>query len=387
MHSLRIILSKLRYFSVAWIFASLNFIIGTWVLYIPHVKEKLQLNDSQIGVTLFCFALGILLFLPLVPFITKKIGLGRYCLVGIILFAVSFLFPLLAPTYNILCLSLFVAGIFVGSTDVAMNALVSYLEKEDHQNFMSAAHGFFSLGGAIGATLGSFLIAFFSEPAYHMLFIVLFVILSNGVLGKNYYKIIEREISEEKKEYHFKTLKPLLIIAFIAFVIMSSEGAIEHWSSLYLKEVVGITEHHLVGYGFIFFSIMMTLGRFFADTISAKIGSLKIIYYGCVLASIGYVCILFSTFKIAILGFGIVGLGLSVIIPELFRIAGKTKGLKASVGISFVSGIGFIGFLLGPVLLGYISHTFNLKASFLFLLSLTILVFLALLVRSKRNYS
>ena len=383
MYSLQIILSKFKYFSVAWIFASLNFIIGTWVLYIPHVKEKLQLNDSEIGVALFCFALGILLFLPLVPFVTKKIGLGRYSLIGIILFASSFIFPLLAPTYILLCISLFVAGIFVGSTDVAINALVSCIEKEDAQNFMSAAHGFFSLGGAIGATLGTFLLAVFTKPAYHMLFIVLFVIITNITLAKNYYKIVEETVSKEKKEYNFNALKPLFIIAFIAFVIMSSEGAIEHWSGLYLKEVVGISQKSYIGYGFVFFSVMMTVGRFFADKISAEIGSLKIIFFGSIIASVGYACILVSVFKITLLGFGIVGLGLSVIIPELFRVAGKTPGVKASIGISFVSGIGFIGFLLGPVLLGYISHSFSLKSSFLFLLSLTILVSLALLIRFK----
>jgi MFS family permease len=383
MHSLQIILSKFKYFSVAWIFASLNFIIGTWVLYIPHVKEKLQLNDSEIGVALFCFALGILLFLPLVPFVTKKVGLGRYSVIGIILFATSFIFPLLAPSYILLCISLFVAGIFVGSTDVAINALVSYIEKEDAQNFMSAAHGFFSLGGAIGATLGTFLLAVFTKPAYHMLFIVIFVIITNIILAKNYYKIVEEIVSKEKKEYDFNALKPLFIIAFIAFVIMSSEGAIEHWSGLYLKEVVGISQKNYIGYGFVFFSIMMTVGRFFADNISEKIGSLKIIFFGSIIASFGYACILVSIFKITLLGFGIVGLGLSVIIPELFRVAGKTPGVKASIGISFVSGIGFIGFLLGPVLLGYISHSFSLKSSFHFLLSLTVLVSLALLVRFK----
>lgn len=385
MHSLKIILSKFRYFSVAWIFASLNFIIGTWVLYIPHVKEKLQLNDSEIGVALFCFALGILLFLPFVPYVTKKVGLGRYSVIGVILFAVSFVFPLVAPSYIFLCVSLFISGIFVGSTDVAMNALVSEIEKEDSQNFMSAAHGFFSLGGAIGATLGSFLLSIFTKPAHHMLFMVFFVIVTNILLAKHYYKIIEKTIAKEKKEYHFKALKPLFIIAFIAFVIMSSEGAIEHWSALYLKEVVGVVQKNFIGFGFIVFSVMMTLGRFFADQISEKIGSLKIVFYGCMLASIGYVCILISIFEITILGFGIVGLGLSVIIPELFRIAGKTAGVKASVGISFVSGIGFIGFLLGPVLLGYISHTFSLKSSFLFLLSLTVIVFLLLLMKVN-NY-
>jgi len=166
---------------------------------------------------------------------------------------------------------------------------------------------------------------------------------------------------------------------------MSSEGAIEHWSGLYMKEVVGVVEQNRIGFGFIFFSITMTFGRFFADRISEKIGSLKIIFYGCIIASIGYACILISVFEITLIGFGIVGLGLSVIIPELFRVAGKTTGVKASVGISFVSGIGFIGFLLGPVLLGYISHTFSLKLSFLFLLSLTVFVFLALLMKFNQK--
>jgi MFS family permease len=99
----------------------------------------------------------------------------------------------------------------------------------------------------------------------------------------------------------------------------------------------------------------------------------------------GYACILISVFEITLIGFGIVGLGLSVIIPELFRVAGKTSGVKASIGISFVSGIGFIGFLLGPVLLGYISHSFSLKSSFLFLLSLTVIVFLALLIKFNQK--
>ena len=104
MHSLKIILSKFKYFSVAWIFASLNFIIGTWVLYIPHVKEKLQLNDSQIGIALFCFAFGILLFLLMVPFIKKKSRYRAVCCHWRYFICNFFcLFLLLAPSYMLLC--------------------------------------------------------------------------------------------------------------------------------------------------------------------------------------------------------------------------------------------------------------------------------------------
>ncbi len=379
MNSLKLILTNIKYFSVVWIFSSLNFIVGTWVLYIPFVKTKLNLNNSQIGFALFCLALGILTFLPLVPYLSKKIGLGRLTFFAIVLFAIAFIFPLLMPDYVSLCISLFIVGVFTGITDIAMNALVSEIEKTEKVNIMSAAHGFFSLGGALGAALGSILMPVFNLPVYYMVTVFVLIIFINIMLVKNYFSIAEEQHIKQKNNYSFELIKPLIVISFIAFVIMSSEGAIEHWSSLYLIEVVKVTHQNLAGLGFIVFSVMMTIGRFFGDGISAKIGSIKIIILGCVLASIGYLCILIGQLTITILGFSIVGLGLSVIIPELFRIAGKVKGVKASVGISIVSGIGFSGFLLGPVVLGYISNSYNLKISFLTLLILT---FFALLIAS-----
>jgi MFS family permease len=386
MNSLKLILTNLKYFAPVWVFSSLNFIIGTWVLYIPYVKAKLELNDSELGMALFCLALGVLLFIPFVPYLSKKIGIGRYTLLGVILFAIAFMVPLLASSYLALCISLFIAGIFLGTTDVAMNALVSEIEKRNSCNIMSAAHGFFSLGGALGAMLGSLLMPFFTHPIYHMLVMASIIIVINLYLGKNYFSIVEKVVLKEKTSYHFKTLKPLYVVAFIAFVIMCSEGAIEHWSTLYFTDVIGVTQNNLAGVGFIIFSTTMTVGRFFGDKISENIGSIKIILLGCVMASIGYLAILTSHFYTSILGFGILGLGLSVIIPELFRIAGKTKGIKASVGISFVSGVGFVGFLLGPVILGYISNAFNLKVSFFALLVLLIIAFLISFTKRKVKF-
>ena len=387
MNSLKLILTNVKYFSVVWVFSSLNFIIGTWVLYIPYVKTKLILDDSQIGFALFCLALVILTFLPLVPYLSKKLRLGRLTFFAIVLFTLAFIFPVVMPNYVSLCISLFIVGVFSGITDVAMNALVSEIEKKDAVNIMSAAHGVFSLGVVLGATVGSILMPIFTLPVYHIITVAVFIILVNLVLTKHYYSISEQQQSKEKDSISLKKIRPLIAIAFIAFVIMSSEGAIEHWSSLYLIEVVKITQQNLAGLGFIVFSIMMTIGRFFGDGISAKIGSIKIILLGCILAIMGYLCILVSELMITILGYGIVGLGLSVIIPELFRMAGKTKGVKASVGISIVSGIGFAGFLLGPVVLGYISNSYSLKTSFLTLLLLTcfaLLIASLKLIKEKR---
>lgn len=350
--------------------------IGTWILYIPQIKQKLQLNDAELGSALFCLAIGLLSVMPFTSFITKKVGLGRCTLISVCIFALAYIGPILATNYQMLCALLYVVGIFSGLTDISMNTVVSEIEKEDKVNFMSAAHGFFSLGGALGTLLGAILMAVSITSHHHVLIMAILVISTNIAVSKSYINIVElpqKTKESTTKALPLKAILALLILGILAMITMGNEGAIEHWSGIYLIEVVHISNVSLAGIGYTVFSILMTIGRFFGDGISAKIGSMKIIILGFVLAALGYVLILLETVIIAVIGFGIVGLGLSVIIPELVRIAGKTKGVSASKSIALVSGIGFGGFLLGPIVLGYISNSYNLKMSFIVLLSLTVI--------------
>lgn len=367
MSSLALIFSRFRYFSAAWVFASLNIMIGTWVLYIPLVKDKLQLDDGQLGVALFFFALGTFFSIPLVPYLTKRFGVGRCTAVGVILFAMAFTIPIQTTSYVWLCVALAVSGSLSGFTDVAMNAMVTEIEKEDKVSFMSASHGFFSLGGVIGAGIGSLFLTSFQVPLGHLVAAAILVIVTNLLLMKHYIGQQSEVSSTEDSTYSFRQVLPLAGLAFIALIIMGSEGAIEHWSKLFLLDVVAAPSDTIAGYGFIAFSALMTLGRFLGDAISERIGSYSIILYGTALGVVGYVLVLTGFLWLTILGFGVIGLGFSVIIPELFRIAGNAKGISSAAAISFVSGMGFIGFLSGPVILGFISKSSSLWMSFLFL--------------------
>ena len=383
MNSLRLILSDRRYFAPVWVFASLNIMIGTWVLYLPHIKTKFGLNDAEIGVALFCTALGLLISIPFVPFVNQKIGVGRSTQIGVIIFALAYNLPIIAPDYRILCGGLFIAGFFSGFTDVSMNALVSTIESTEKKHFMSAAHGFFSLGGFIGAALGSVFIVLFSNPPLHMLVVCGFIILTNLILSKHYSETKEVAVSKSEEKNILKNIRPLFGLSLVAFIIMMNEGAVEHWSNLFLFDIVKVSESK-AGLGFIAFSLCMTIGRFLGDGISEKIGSIKIIAYGCAIAFAAYFLVITSNLFLAILGFGILGLGLSVVIPELFRLVGQTKGVPASIGISIVSGIGFAGFLVGPLLLGVISNHTNLIWSFAFL-SVSIIFALSLTFFHSKN--
>lgn len=385
MHSLLLILRNRRYLAPAWVFTSLNIIVGTWALYIPTVKERLQLDDAALGLALLSFSIGMLLVIPLSSRIIAAIGMGKTTLFGIVSFGFAMVAPVLATTFPILCLCLFGAGMLTSLTDIAMNALVSELEKEDGVNFMSAAHGFFSLGGVIGAGIGSLLIPFFAAPWQHALLVGGFVLLTNLLLAGNYLGAVTSKADRGEGGINLDLLKPLLGLALLGFMIMGSEGAIEHWSKLYMLDVVKIGSDQLAGFGFVAFSVTMMLGRFLGDGISARFGPLKIIMGGTLLGALGFLAVLTAGYWPALLGFGLVGAGFSVIIPELFRLAGKAKGVSSSEGISLVAGVGYVGFLASPALLGFLSSIGTLRLSFVALFSVTILAFFIAAVLKRRS--
>ena len=373
MKSLQLILTNPRYFAPAFVFATLNIVIGTWAIYIPTIKANLRIDEGQLGIAIFCMALGTLTMIALAPKIIGRFGVGRVTAYGLFIFLVSFIIPFSVNSYYMLCFGMFIVGAFSGFTDVAMNTLVTEIEKQDKIHIMSANHGFFSLGGFIGAGVGSFFLSETVLPLYHLLVVVIILIILNLLIVKFYFRISSK--SDEEQSFQLKNFKPLLVLALIAFFVMASEGAIVDWSALYLEKV-SLAKFTWIGLGYTAFSATMALGRFFGDEISGRFGSRALIIIGSVLGVLGFGLVLLVQPIIAIAGFGLVGLGLSVIIPELFRLSGKTEGVESSQGISFVSGVGFFGFLIGPVLLGLLADIYNLKLSFLALLFFIIVTFL-----------
>lgn len=381
MKSLRLILSNPRYFAPAFVFASLNIWFGTWAIYIPAVKEKLQINKAELGVAIFFLSLGVFTVFPIASKIINRLKVGRATWIGVVMSSIFALFPLLVPNYYLLCASLFLFGASNGFLDISMNTLVTEIEKEDRQNFMSAMHGFFSLGGVI-VGLGSLLVPIIDNPPLHMLLTVLLVFLVNLAFRKRYLHIVAAAI--EKEPFSLKLFKPLLLLGVISFVSMGSEGAIVDWSGLYLKEVT-LAPEALIGAGFLAFSSAMTLGRFLGDGISQRIGSIKIVALGALVAIVGYISVLSGNTLLAIIGFALNGLGFSVMVPELFRIGGNVKGVESSQSVAFIAGSGYSGFLIGPVILGFLAEEFTLKTSFWALLGCAAMIFVAIFAMSRKR--
>jgi len=383
MKSLRLILSNPRYFAPAWVFASLNILFGTWAIYIPSVKENLGIDKADLGIAIFFLSLGVFTIFPIAARIINKVGVGKATSLGVLCSSLVALLPLLALNYYSLMVSLFLFGAFNGFTDIAMNTLVTELEKEDGQKFMSAAHGFFSLGGVL-AGLGSFLIVAIGNPPLHMGIAVILVLGVNAIFFKRYYNIKAAPVDNEP--FSLKLFKPLMILGIVSFIAMGSEGAIVDWSGLYLKEI-SLAPEALWGAGFLGFQITMTLGRFLGDAISTRIGSVKIVALGAIIAISGYILVLTTATYLSIAGFALSGLGFSVMVPELFRIGGNVKGIDSSQGVAFIAGLGYTGFLMAPPILGFIAKSSSLVSCFIVLLCCGVLILAATSVLNRKRVS
>tara|TARA_R110001592_G_scaffold43958_2_gene142004 strand:+ start:349 stop:1497 length:1149 start_codon:yes stop_codon:yes gene_type:complete len=381
MKSLKLILGNARYFGPSWVFASINILFGTWAIYIPTVKDALDISKSELGIAIFFLALGVFTIFPFASSIINRVGVGKSTFYGVLLSCAAAMLPLLAPNYYVLMGALFLFGAANGITDISMNTLVTEIEKKDKVKFMAASHGFFSLGGVL-AGMGSFFIGPLSNPVLHMSIAILLVLVVNFIFRRKYISEIAEEI--ENEPFSFGLLKPLLLLGLISFVAMGSEGAIVDWSGLYLKEIA-LAPEALWGLGFLGFQVTMTLGRFLGDGISEKIGSIKIVTLGAILAIVGYTLVLTTDIYLSIIGFTLNGLGFSVMVPEVFRIGGNVKGIDSSKGIAFIAGSGYAGFLCAPPILGFLAENYSLTRSFAVLLAcgFLILLFTLLLKRKK----
>ena len=381
MISLKIFFNKRVYFSSAFFYSCLSLLFSTWVTYIPYIAEKIGISEGKIGGSLFFASLGSFIMIPICKRLIERFGVGRMALFSLILYSVTVFGPFISYNYATLCASLFLFGMAGSSFVITINSLTATIEKTENVYIMSGSHGFYSAGGMIGAGIGSFIAALLHNPFLHVFIVVALVLGVQLYFRKDYYHIKNIKVAKTKSNY--RSYRPLILIALVGIVFMVSEGAISDWSALYLKKVAKTNLAH-IGLGYAGFSMAMTIGRFLGDWISKKFGSWQLIMGGAFISLLGFATLLtFSGFT-SILGFTIVGLGFSVIVPEVYRIASHTHNVDTAAGVSFIAGSANVGFLIGPVLLGLLAELRTLHFSFLMLSGVVFMTFLFAIYQSVR---
>lgn len=384
MDSVKIFYQNKKYFASAFLFTCFSLIFSTWVTYIPHIAEKLDITEGKIGQAIFFAALGAFFMIRICRLVIDKVGVGRYTYFALISYCICFFGPFLAFDYVSFCASLFIFGMAGSSFAISLNSLTATIEKQDGIFVMSASHGFWSIGGMIGAATGSYIAALVQNPVLHISVLVLIILIIETRLKSYYYfRKGEHGLPVKQRSKHFK---PLILIALTGLVIMVSEGAIADWSALYLKKIIQLDLKY-IGFGYAAFAFAMMIGRFSGDSLSKKLGSWRLISIAIVIGIAGFLLVLIIHPIVSIVGFFVVGLGFSVVVPEVYRLASNVEGIKTADSVSFVAATTNIGFMLGPVFLGYVAELKSLHLSFMVLTAFASVAFFIAIVKNSQSKS
>ena len=350
-----------------------GFGIAAWAPLVPYVKLQAGVDERQLGLLLLCMGLGSILCMPLAGAMASKTGCRQVIVFGVLGMCVAL--PLLAFTSDprLLALVLFLFGAAFGAEGVAMNMQAVLVETVSEKSMMSGFHGFYSLGGIFGALVVSVLLGVKIAPFFVAAIVALIILIFLLIIWQ---ALIPAGVGKRGPVFAWPKGK-ILVIGIICFITFLVEGSVLDWSAIQLTDFRKATPSE-AGLGYAAFALAMTVGRFWGDRAVQFFGGIRVSIYGCLIAALGFFLSVhfYSMLWVGLVGFGLVGLGCSNIVPIMYSLTGKQTSVPQSVAIPAISTMGYAGILVGPSIIGFIAHTFQLDVA---LLGISVLL-LALMV-------
>ncbi len=362
-----------------------GFLMGNWTARIPAVKAYFEVDNSTLGLLLFCFAAGAMTAMPFTGSVISRFGSHRVTVFTGGLMCLVLPFLVVMPNVYVAAIAIFGYGFAGGSMDVAMNGQAVYVERGYGRSIMSSFHAVFSAGMASGAAVGGL----FAKTDWPLFFHFLTVALLSFIIVwmASYYVIDaleeERKAGEDQPNFIFPN-KLILPLGLIAFCSMVGEGTMADWSALYMENVIGESES-LGAMTIVSFGMAMFIGRSFGDHFTNRWGRYKMLQNSSLMAIFGLGLMLaVLNWWVVLLGSFLLGLGLASIAPIVYSASGNTPGVAPSVGIAMATTVGYAGFFVGPPTLGFLADAIGLRMALLFTMGLLILM-LGLAVRMGRG--
>lgn len=349
--------------AVSALFFLTGLCFSSWASRIPAIQHKLNLSEGELGGMLLALPIGSILSMPVAGILVSRYG-SRY-----VLMTAGLLYAFILPTLGLTstawqlfsCLILF--GFCGNLANIAVNTQAVLVEAMYGRSIMASFHGLWSLGGFTGASIGSGMSALGILPYQHFLVIMVLAIIIVAVAIR---QVVSHDApaSGEKTPLFAWPDKVLLILGIIAFCSMICEGTMFDWSGVYFRKVIEAPEK-TAGLGYTAFMSTMAAFRFVADWLTTRFGFKRMLQISGALTAGGLlIAVLLPYFPTAILGFLLVGAGVSSVVPLVYSAAGRSKTLSPGMALAAVSTIGYLGFLAGPPLIGFVAQATSLRISF-----------------------
>jgi MFS family permease len=363
-------------FAIGMVFISVGFLFGNWATLIPYIKQKFDLDDAQLGLLLLSMPIGATVMNPFSTYFINRFGMLNTTILGLILLVVTYILPVTFAYLPLVSVGLVLVGMSLSVTNVAMNTCVTSLEHQYGINIMSTCHGMFSAGLMFGSISASILRGMQIEPVLQMTFIAVVITALVMLLRHTILSIHNEKYTEEGEDggtptggtpLGAKFILPkgaLLLMILISLCTNVTEGTMADWTAVYMRDVVQ-TDDYFIGWGLAGYSMFMALGRFLGDALIPRFGGNAVLRTGGIIAALGIVlAIIFPYTMTSILGFMLVGAGVSCGAPILYGSAARVPGMAKGAGLATMNTFSMGGFLAGPVLIGFISKSVNLPFAF-----------------------
>lgn len=342
---------------IAFLIAGL--VMSAWAPLVPLAKERTGLDDGGLGLLLLGLGMGSVIAMPFAGHLTARYGCRPVIVWSTI--ALCALLTLLSSIAWLpgLALAVVLFGASMGMLDCAINIQSIIVEKNSGEALQSGFHGMYSVGGILGAGALTVLLSIGLDPFFSVLCVVAIVI---GALYKATPTLLA--YGTEQDGPIFALPKGIVfLLGTLCFIVFLTEGAMLDWSAVFLVSSREM-EPNLAGLGYASFAATMTVGRLTGDAIVRKLGGVRVVAFGGIIASAGMAVSLgFDGWPASLIGYALLGIGCSNIVPVLFTAVGRQKRMPQRVAIPAVISMGYAGILIGPAVIGFIAHISNLSTA------------------------
>jgi len=356
-----------RYYRIA--VSTLYFIQGivfaSWASRIPDIQQQLGLTNGALGGVLFALPMGQLSAMMLSGYLVNRFGSKAILSFGTFLYPSGLVLLGLVQHLWQLFGALFLFGVFGNLSNISINTQGIGVERLYRRSIMASFHGLWSLAGFTGGLLATLMVANDVHPLWHFLCvgtlsILLLLIARRYVVPRD----ARPQAAEERKKKFVRPDAFIVTLGLIAFACMICEGTMFDWTGIYFEKVVKAPKE-LTRLGYIAFMSTMAGGRFVSDAFVTRFGTKRILQVSGIVILVGMLLsVVYPGISTATAGFLLVGIGTSSVVPLVYSLAGRSKKIAPGIALAMVSSIGFLGFLLGPPVIGFVAEASGLRTSF-----------------------
>lgn len=343
--------------------------ISSWAPMVPYVKDRLQLDEAQLGLLLLFLGTGALVVMPITGVLISKYGCRRVVAVAVCVMALVLPALLVMHAVVIMAILLLLFGAAAGTIDIAMNAHGLQVQQLSGKKMLSSLHGLYSVGGLAGPLLYGLLIKVGLQPLFAAvgiagLLVIILLSQYRFLLSDQDEKQISTTETQVSKSRYSWLHGSVIFLGMLCFCAFLAEGAMLDWSAVFLRDTKGIPPE-FGGAGYAAFSIAMAVMRLLGDGLIERFDSKTIVSGGSVLAAAGLILAISSPWMYSVLaGFILLGIGAANMVPVFFSDAGNLRNVSVAVAIPAIGTMGYAGQLAGPAILGFVAHYISIAAAF-----------------------